>query len=104
MAGDRQLGYTARLWDLAATDPSTTAQVLRGHQEPITAVAISRDTQWVVTGSWDTTARLWELRLEDLVDHAGRIAEGRILIEQEWDEYFPDGWADRQTSSSQGIP
>ena len=32
-----------------------------GHERPVTAVAVSRDGRWLVTGSWDNTARLWDL-------------------------------------------
>ena len=39
--------------------------VLRGHDGPVTAVAISADNRWVVTGSDDNTARLWDLGAKD---------------------------------------
>jgi WD40 repeat protein len=32
---------------------------------PITTVAISADNRWLVTGSWDKTARLWDLSAKD---------------------------------------
>ena len=34
---------------------------LSGHKEAISAVAISPDNRWLVTGSGDNTARLWDL-------------------------------------------
>ena len=34
---------TARLWDLSAKDPAANPVVLRGHENYITAVAISPD-------------------------------------------------------------
>jgi WD40 repeat protein len=39
--------------------------VLRGHDGWVDAVAISPDSRWLVTGSWDKTARLWDLRAKD---------------------------------------
>jgi WD40 repeat protein len=54
---------TARLWDLnalphwagppllSAKDPAANPVVLRGHGRQVTAVAISPDNRWVVTGS-----------------------------------------------------
>jgi WD40 repeat protein len=39
--------------------------VLRGHDGAVDAVAISADNCWVVTGSFDSTARLWDLRAKD---------------------------------------
>ena len=38
---------------------------LGGHENFISAVAISPDGRWVVTGSWDSTARLWDLTAPD---------------------------------------
>ena len=49
---------TARLWDLRAKDPAANPVVLRGHDGKVTAVAISPDNRWLVTGSADNTARL----------------------------------------------
>jgi WD40 repeat protein len=39
--------------------------VLALHEGEISTVAISPDNHWLVTGSWDTTARLWDLRSQD---------------------------------------
>ena len=33
---------------------------LRGHTEGVLSVTYSRDGQWIVTGSMDQTARIWE--------------------------------------------
>jgi len=39
--------------------------VLRGHEGWVRAVAISPDNRWLVTGSEDKTARLWDLSAKD---------------------------------------
>ena len=54
---------TARLWDLQSKNglPSLT-HVLRGHDNSVMSVAISTDSRWLVTGGFDKTARLWDLR------------------------------------------
>jgi WD40 repeat protein len=57
----------ACLWDLTAKDPTTSPVVLRGHASMILAVIISPDNHWLVTGSRDGTARLWPLRVNDLI-------------------------------------
>jgi len=43
-------------------DPAAEPKLLRGHDDAISAVAISPDNRWLVTGSDDKTARLWDLK------------------------------------------
>ncbi len=80
---------TARLWDLSAAEPEKTARVLAGNTNFVNAVAISGDGRWLVTGSGDGTARIWPLRIEDVLDQAER-AVGRNFTREEWKELFPD--------------
>jgi WD40 repeat protein len=35
---------------------------LRGHRGAVSALAFSRDQQWLVSGSWDKTVRVWQLQ------------------------------------------
>ena len=72
----------------AQKDPAANSIVLRGHDGPLYAVAISPDNRWVVTGSADNTARLWLLQINDLVDRARTIV-GRNFFAEEWQLYFP---------------
>ena len=74
--------------DLSAKDPAANPVVLRGHEGPVNAVAISPDSRWVVTGSGDKTARLWLLQMKDLMKLA-RIVVGRNFFADEWRLYFP---------------
>jgi WD40 repeat protein len=62
--------------------------VVRGHDEPVNAMAISPDNRWVVTGSEDRTARLWLLQMKDLIGLA-RITVGQNFFNGEWELYFP---------------
>ena len=50
---------TARLWDLR--NPGSSPRILSGHTGTISSVALTPDGQWALTGSWDKTARLWDL-------------------------------------------
>jgi len=61
---------TIRFWAKNAEAPGTLASpvdpyvqlaVLNGHEADVTTVAISPDGQRLVTGSWDETARVWDL-------------------------------------------
>jgi WD40 repeat protein len=61
---------------------------LRGHDGSVTAVAISADSRWLVTGSVDKTARLWLLQMSDLISVA-RVTVGRNFSADEWRLYFP---------------
>jgi WD40 repeat protein len=62
--------------------------VLRGHDGP---VAISPDNRWVVTGSDDKTARLWDLSAKDpaanpvvLRGHDGPVNAVAISADNRW--------------------
>jgi WD40 repeat protein len=88
---------TARLWDVAtllpsparmgntgltASDSAATALVLGGHGDWISAAAFSPDTltgtgsRWLVTASWDGTARLWDLSTPDPAGGAPFVLRG----------------------------
>jgi WD40 repeat protein len=49
---------TACLWDLHGN----ILQVFKGHESGIRSVAFSPDGKSILTGSWDKTARLWEIK------------------------------------------
>ena len=61
---------------------------MRGHGGDVFAVAIGPDNHWLATGSGDSTARLWLLRIKDLIGSARAIV-GRNLTADEWQIYFP---------------
>jgi WD40 repeat protein len=94
---------TARVWDLTAISPpgrgrggfAITSVILPDHDQEITTVAMSADNRWLATGSRDSTARLWMLQLDELIDLACRTT-GRNLSPAEWNQYF-QGEEYRQT-------
>jgi WD40 repeat protein len=65
--------------------------VLRGHEGAVIAVGISPDNHWLVTGSEDGTARLWDLTAQDpaagsvvLRGHAGAVNVVGISPDNHW--------------------
>ena len=83
-------GRTARLWDFATgTGPNLLGQPLQ-HDAPIRAVAFSPDSQTILTGSDDRTARVWNARtgqpLGPPLVHQGAVLSvafdptGRLLL------------------------
>jgi WD40 repeat protein len=70
----------------AQKDPAANSIVLRGHDGPLYAVAISPDNRWVVTGSADKTARLWDLSAKPVVlrGHDGPLYAVAISPDNRW--------------------
>ncbi|MDC0669307.1 serine/threonine-protein kinase [Nannocystis radixulma] len=63
----------ARVWD---AETGTLRAVLSGHHARVASVEFSRDSATLATGSWDGTARLWDLATLDLpADTLAREAE-----------------------------
>ncbi len=56
IAGSRD--HRVSLWDMTTAEP--TPQFLRGHQHPITAVALDRDATLAATASEDGVLRVWQ--------------------------------------------
>ncbi len=46
--------------DSSGQVPQTVLQTFKGHTDPVYAVAFSPDSRYVVTGSFDKTARVWD--------------------------------------------
>jgi WD40 repeat protein len=76
---------------LSAKDPGVTGILLRGHDDTITDLAISPDSHWLVTGSYDKTARLWDLNSKDpaanpivLRGHEGSINSVALSSDNRW--------------------
>ncbi len=64
---------TVRLWNCETLKPM---KVLKGHADRITAVAFSNLGTYVVTGSYDKTARVWDLHRDTngvLAGHRGAV-------------------------------
>ncbi|RYG59364.1 hypothetical protein EON64_20305, partial [archaeon] len=51
------------VWSLNREEANygTARRALRGHNHFVSDIAISSDGQFALSGSWDTTLRLWEI-------------------------------------------
>ncbi len=50
--------------------------VLKGHEGILQDIAITPNGRWLVTGSFDRTARVWDLNLDSLIERARRFVGG----------------------------
>ncbi|HJS08290.1 MAG TPA: WD40 repeat domain-containing protein, partial [Pirellulales bacterium] len=57
-----------RLWDRSALDTAVRQRDLHGHEQSVSRLAFSPDSQWLVSASHDGEVRLWDLRDEQLQD------------------------------------
>ncbi len=93
------MARTLLFLSVAGPEDPASSLVLRGHEERVTSLAISPDGRWLVTGSDDKTARLWDLTAKDpassslvLRGHDGGIyslaisPDGRWLVTGSYDK------------------
>jgi WD40 repeat protein len=64
---------TAQVWDAAAGKPVTSPLA---HQAPVVSAAFSPDGTRIVTASFDNTARIWDIRIDQgSVERWAAVAE-----------------------------
>lgn len=52
---------TVRIWDIPSMS-NTPIAALEGHSGNVTALAYSAQGKWIVTGSEDSTVRVWDTK------------------------------------------
>jgi WD40 repeat protein len=94
---------TARLWNWQENEENGKPNrqkkprpvVFRGHKDVVNSVAFSPDGNYILTGSWDKTARLWALKgnkLQDFIGHEKSITsavfspDGQSILTGSWDK------------------
>ena len=105
-------GKFTNLWSLTQLEtPPNEPLRLAGHEGNITALDLSPDNRWLVTGSNDQTVRLWDLEKGPLnqIEPDASVKEiivvacasaGRNLTLEEWKDYIGESTAYRETCSS----
>ena len=53
---------------------------LNAHSESVTALAISADSKFLTSGSWDRSLKLWSLATGDLLDSAIEHSQGLLVV------------------------
>ena len=72
------------------------------HEDQVNDVVFSPDGRWIASGSRDGTARVWPLRMEDLIAEAcARLSTN--LTREEWKQYIP-GEPYRKTCPNLPVP
>ena len=90
-------GFEAHLWDLRAPNPCDSQRPLGRHGDAVSQVAISPNSRWVATASFDGKGRLWdmgygpaprligELKFNDRVMQAAFSPDNRWIAFGSWD-------------------
>ena len=76
---------TLRLWDLPSGRPQAAGALIRVADHPVNSIAMTPDSRFLVTAGNDGTVRLWPLRLEELVEHARRVAGRPLSVEERFE-------------------
>lgn len=86
-SGDHE--FVLRVWDGRPEEPRTETRRLTGHRSVISALALTPDGNKLMSGSWDTTARLWNLESgearvlrghEETVEFVALSADGKLGV------------------------
>ncbi len=73
--------FLAKIWNINTGEPG---QVLRGHKSAVQTAFFSNDGSRVLTSSWDSTARIWNLYTKvlqsDTIDCAFKISKPTVDV------------------------
>ncbi|GLU00510.1 hypothetical protein SLE2022_178740 [Rubroshorea leprosula] len=71
-------GHADNSIKLLSTDGAKTLETAFGHCGPVTCIALSPDSNYLVTGSWDTTVLLWRIH-RAFTSHSSSITDATMV-------------------------
>jgi WD40 repeat protein len=78
-------GSTIKLWDIST---ATLFRIFRGHSDYVSSVVFSPNNQYLISGSWDASVKVWEVG-------SGKELASLIAVDQrDWIVVTPDGLFD----------
>lgn len=79
---------TVHVWFPEPLEGRDNHQVLRGHEKKVSAMAMPSSGGFLLTGSYDGTARVWPMNPPEMIELACHTA-GRNPTEEEWAAWVP---------------
>jgi WD40 repeat protein len=76
---------TVQIWDVL--NPKKNSIILEGHEAWVWSVAFSPSGSHIISSGADRRLNIWNVNPSELAQRICTISSGRVLTEDEWDQY-----------------